>query len=95
MADHQDVAQVAHFSEQSRESTINIEITQYDRKLFKRFCRYKFWYVFKLNFDDGIDSTFFVNELLNVHQDALERIFILALQTITDGVQIQHFRGEN
>ena len=95
MGDHQDVAQVSHFSEQSRGSTLNVEITLYDRKWFERFRRYRFWYVLLLNFDDGVDSTFFVNELLKVYQDALERIFVLEFQTIIDSVQLQQFWGEN
>ena len=48
-----------------------------------------------MNFDNTVDSLLYVNELLNVHSDAMEHVFMVALQTITDGIQLQHFQGEN
>ena len=93
MANHQDVSR---FSEQSRGgSNLDVEITQYDRQWFERFHRYKFWYTLHMNFDNTVDSLLYVNELLNVHSDAMEHVFMVALQTIIDGIQLQHFQGEN
>ena len=46
-----------------------------------------------MNFDNTVDSLLYVNDLLNVHSDAMERVLMAALQTIIDGVQLQHFRG--
>ena len=93
LANHQDVSR---FSEQSHgRSNLDIEITQYDRQWFERFRRYKFWYTLRMNFVNTVDSLLYVNELLNVHSDAMECVFMVALQTIIDGIQLQHFQGEN
>ena len=80
MANNQDITEFPNFVG----SSIDVEITQYDRKWFERFRSYKFLYIFRITIDGGADSTLFVNELLNVHQDALERVFVAAIQTILD-----------
>ena len=48
-----------------------------------------------MNFDNTVGSLLYVNELLNVHSDVMEHVFMVALQTIIDGIQLQHFQGEN
>ena len=45
----------------------------------------------RINFSRDADSEIFVNDLLNVHSDVLERIFSIILQTMVESVQLQHF----
>ena len=87
---NQDDTQVSQFREYNCGASIDVEITQYDRKWYERFRRYKFWYVLRITID-----MFFMNEVLDIHQDALEGVFAIAIQTMLDRVQLQHFRGKN
>ena len=39
--------------------------------------------------------TIFISNLLNVHSDALERIFSIAFRTMVESVRLQHFNRNN
>ena len=44
-----------------------------------------------IEFSRNADSSIFVSDLLNIHSDALERVFSTVLRTMMESVQLQHF----
>ena len=46
-------------------------------------------------FSRDADTTIFVSDLLNVHSDALERIFSIVFRTMVESVRLQHFNRNN
>ena len=48
-----------------------------------------------IGFENGADSVIFVNNLLNIHSDPLERVFSTVIRNILNGVQLQHYQGGN
>ena len=49
----------------------------------------------KIEFSRDADNMIFASDLLNVHSDALERVFRVILQTMIEGVQLQHFNKDH
>ena len=74
---------------------LNVNITQQSRDYSEHFRMYKFWYTMRIAFSRDADMTIFVSDLLNVHSDALERIFSIVFQTMVESVQLQHFNRNN
>ena len=54
---------------------LNVNITQQSRDYSEHFRMYKFWYTMRIAFSRDADTTIFVSNLLNLHSDALERIY--------------------
>ena len=79
------------FREISSRNELNVDLTQRSRNYSEHFQMYKFWYTMRINFSRDADSEIFVSDLLNVHSDALERIFSIILQTMVESVQLQYF----
>ena len=85
--------QSVEFSERSTGADLNVNITQECRDYSEHFQMYKFWYVMRMNFSRGSDSTIFVSYLLNVHSNAWERVFSVVLRVMVQSVQLQHFNS--
>ena len=85
-----------NFSEFSRgEIDLNLNVIQQGRDYSEHFQTYKFYYVMKIEFFRDADNMIFASDLLNVHSDALERVFQVILQTMIEGVQLQHFNMDH
>ena len=54
---------------------LNVDLIQQSRDYSEHFQMYKFYYTMCMTFSRDADSEIFVSDLLNVHSDALERIF--------------------
>ena len=65
---------------------LNVNITQQSRDYSEHFRMYKFWYTMHIAFSRDADMTIFVSDLLNVHSDALERIFSIVFRTMVESV---------
>ena len=52
---------------------------------------YAFYCVMRIEFSRDADSSIFINDLLNLHSDALERVFSTVFRTMVESVQLQHF----
>ena len=84
------------FHEPSRgEVSLNVNVIQQSRGYSEHFQTYKFYYVMKIEFSGDADNVIFVGDLLNVHSDAMERVFQVVLQTMIESVQLQHFNRNN
>ena len=73
------------------EVDFNVHIVQQSRDYFEHFQMYAFYYVMRIEFSRDADSSIFISDLLNVHSDALERVFSAVLRTMVESVQLQHF----
>ena len=74
---------------------LNVNITQQSRGYSENFRMYKFRYTMRIAFSRDADTTIFVSDLLNVHSDALERIFSIVFRTMVESVRLQHFNRNN
>ena len=84
------------FREQSNGVDLNVDVVEESRDYSEHFQMYKFWYSMRMNCTGGgSDSMIFISDLLNVHSDALERIFSIILQTMVESVQLQQLNRNN
>ena len=85
-----------NFSEPSiGDIDLNVNIVQQSRDYLEHFQMYKFYYVMKIEFLRDADNMIFISDLLNVHFDAIERVFQIILQTMIESVQLQHFNRDH
>ena len=49
----------------------------------------------KIEFSRDADNVIFISDLLNIHFDAMERVFQIILQTMIESVQLQHFNRDH
>ena len=77
------------------EASLNVNVVQQSRDYSENFQTYKLYYVMKIEFSGDADNVIFVGDLLNVHSDALERVFQVVLQTMIESVQLHHFNRNN
>ena len=78
-----------------REIDLNVNVIQRSRDYSEHFQTYKFYYVMKIEFSRDPDNMIFASDLLNVHSDALKRVFQVILQTMIESVQLQHFNRDH
>ena len=55
---------------------LNISLIQDSRDYCEHFQMYKFYFSMRMTFSQDGDSVIFVGDLLNIHGDALDRIFV-------------------
>ena len=75
----------------SGEVDMNVHVVQQSRDYSEHFQMYAFYYVMRIEFSRNADSSIFMSDLLNIHSDALERVFSTVLRTMMESVQLQHF----
>ena len=75
----------------SGEADLNVHVVQQSRDYSEHFQMYAFYYVMHTDFSRNADISIFVSDLLNIHSDALERVFSTVLRTMMESVQLQHF----
>ena len=61
------------------EVDLNVHVVQQSCDYSEHFQMYAFYYVMRIEFSRDADSSIFVSDLLNVHSDALERVFSTVL----------------
>ena len=83
------------FTETSGNSDLNVSLTQESRDYSDHFQTYKFVYSMKISFANDGDTIIFVGDLLNVHSDALDRVFKTVFTTCMANVNLQHFNRDN
>ena len=83
------------FTENSADSDMNVSLTQESRDYSDHFQTYKFLYSMKISFSNDGDTIIFVGDLLNVHLDALDRVFETVFMTCMANVNLQHFNRES
>ena len=49
----------------------------------------------KIEFSRDADNVIFISDLLNIHFDAMEQVFQIILQTMTESVQLHHFNRDH
>ena len=85
-----------NFSEPSTgDIDLNVNIVQQGRDYSEHFQMYKFYYVMKIEFSRDADNVILISNLLNIHFDAMERVFQIILQTMIESVQLQHFNRDH
>ena len=68
-----------------------VQLHQERRNYSDTFQMYDFLYSMTMSFSDGGDVTLFVSRLVNIHGDALQRVFEIIFTTCLRNVNLQHF----
>ena len=71
-----------------------VQLHQERRNYSDTFQMYDFLYTMTMSFSDGGDITLFISRLVNIHGDALQRVFEIIFTTCLRNVNLQHF-GKN
>ena len=70
-----------------------VRLRQERRNYSDTFQMYDFLYTMTMSFSDGGDVILFVSRLVNIHGDALQRVFEIIFTTCLRNVNLQHFGG--
>ena len=68
-----------------------VQLRQERRNYSDTFQMYNFLYTMTMSFSDGGDVTLFMSRLVNIHGDALQRVFEIIFMTCLRNVNLQHF----
>ena len=68
-----------------------VQLRQERRNYSDTFQMYDFLYTMTMSFSDGGDVTLFVSRLVNIHGEALQRVFEIIFTTCLRNVNLQHF----
>ena len=72
-------------------ANLNVSLVQEGRDYSEHFQMYKFYFSMRMAFSQDGDSVIFVGDLLNIHGDALDRIFETVFRTCVQSVNLQNF----
>ena len=72
-----------------------VRLCQERRNYSDTFQMYDFLYTMTMSFSDGGDIILFVSRLVNIHGDALQRVFKIIFTTCLRNVNLQHFGRNN
>ena len=77
------------------ESDLNVVLSNEGRDYNEHFQTYKFYFSMRMRFSQQGDDIIFVGDLLNLHGDALDRIFEQVFRACARSVNLQHFHGNS
>ena len=98
MAARNDDGQVVEISQPTNDGDggdLVVRLRQERRNYSDTFQMYDFLYTMTLSFSDGGDVILFVSRLVNIHGDALQRVFEIIFMTCLRNVNLQHFGRNN
>ena len=72
-----------------------VRLRQERRNYSDTFQMYDFLYMMTMSFSDRGDVILFVSRLVNIHDDALQRVFQIIFTTCLRNVNLQHFGRNN
>ena len=73
------------------EADLNVPVIQEGRDYSEHFQMYKFYFSMRMTFSQDGDSVIFAGDLLNIHGDALDRIFGTMFRACVQSGNLQHF----
>ena len=97
MAARNDDGEVVEISQPTNDGDgdLVIRLRQERRNYSDTFQMYDFLYMMTMSFSDGGDVILFVLRLVNIHGDALQRVFEIIFMTCLRNINLQHFGRNN
>ena len=95
MAARNDDGEVVEISQPTNDGDLVVRLRQERRNYSDTFQMYDFLYTMTMSFSDGGDVILFVSRLVNIHGDALQRVFEIIFTTCLRNVNLQHFGRNN
>ena len=98
MAARNDDGEVVEISQPTNDGDggdLVIRLCQERQNYSDTFQMYDFLYTMTMSFSDGGDVILFVSRLVNIHGDALQRVFEIIFTTCLRNINLQHFGRNN